>query len=448
MIWRVLVSWVLLLTVEGSAAADLPPLAPGVVDNVLEIRGQDPDLRDDVFAKMGGSSVESRAFLVCLSTPYVNLDGRDELQETIDYFASERRNSFNRKSRAAGVSWNLRYALGGRPANFRREIRDSVARWALVLFGANDAQNQNERIYLRRLVYLVEELEAMGVVPVLGSAAPRRNTTKDRWIRRFNAITEAVAQHWQLPYVDYYEAMAALPRKGLARDGVHPNVLGRGGVRAACQFTDKGLRYGNNVRNLLTLQMLDQLRQVPESPESRQAAHAAEAETVAVNTDPQGGGFGETPPATSDGAPTGATVPEPESEVPAAWTPQPVVDGPTAAISVPSALPFSALVDKPTLTQGVLPPGCGRLKPNARVYRVTITVDEPTRLRATALDIEGFPPRLFWIRQDLEGPRCVRRRNQSLEVAAKPGLWDLIVEVGERATQHGRMLVLIDRNPR
>ena len=137
-------------------------------------------------------------------------------------------------------------------------------------------------------------------------------------------------------------------------------------------------------------------------------------------------------------------VPEPAES----WSPTPVVDPPSGTLIVPADLPFSALIDKPSLPEGELPPGCGRLKQGARIYRASVTVDEPTRLRATALDLDGFTPRVFWIRNDPEGPRCVRRRNQSLEVAAAPGLWDLIVEVGERATEEGRMLVLVGRNPR
>ncbi|MEM9729820.1 MAG: SGNH/GDSL hydrolase family protein [Myxococcota bacterium] len=440
---RWFVTIALLTAFAGSALAEVPQLGTDVADNVLAIRAQNPDLRDDVFAKMGGSSVESKAFLVCFSTPHVDLAGRDALQPTIDYFAAERRNAFNRTSRAAGVSWNLRYALGGRPANFRREIRDSDARWALVLFGANDAQNQNERIYVRRLVYLIEELEALGVVPVLGSASPRRNKTKDRWIQRFNAITEAVAEHWRLPYVDYYDAMAALPRKGLARDGVHPNVLGQGGVRTACQFTEKGLRYGNNVRNLLTLEMLDELRRLADAhpfPEPEAI------EPVAVNAaDAATGGLPASEPTAELERPE---EPEPTDADSHRMPSTPTVDPPTAALALPTGFPFSAVVDKPMLLEGELPPGCGRLKANARVYRASVTVEEPTRLRATALDLDGFTPRVFWIRNDPEGPRCVRRRNQSIEVAAAPGLWDLIVEVSERATEEGRMLVLIDRNPR
>ncbi|MBW2381726.1 MAG: SGNH/GDSL hydrolase family protein, partial [Deltaproteobacteria bacterium] len=160
-----------------------------------------------------------------------------------------------------------------------------------VLFGGNDAQNENERVYLKRLVYLVEKLEEMGVVPILGSALPRRNTYRDRWIRRFNAITEAVAEHWSLPYIDYHAALNALPRKGLARDGVHPNVLGQGGVRAACQLTERGLRYGNNVRNLLTLEMLDALRSTIATPNPQLArdtdARVAELESRVVSPKPR-----------------------------------------------------------------------------------------------------------------------------------------------------------------
>jgi hypothetical protein len=33
-------------------------------------------------------------------------------------------------------------------------------------------------------------------------------------------------------------------------------------------------------------------------------------------------------------------------------------------------------------------------------------------------------------------------------VDAKPGMWDLMVEVHERAAQEGQMLILITRNPR
>jgi len=405
------------------AFAEAGALEPTVVAHIADVRAQHPERRDDKFAKMGGSSVASKAFLTCLATPHVDLGDWEALADTIDFFDTGRRNSFNRQSEAAGVSWNLRYALGGRPAHFREEIAETNARWALVLFGGNDAQNRNERIYAKRLVYLVEELEKIGVVPILGSATPRRNRTKDRWIRRFNAITEAVAEHWRLPHIDYYGAMVDLPRKGLARDGVHPNVLGQGGPKRACDFSERGLRYGNNVRNLLTLQMLDALRR------SLGAGPAERAETFVSGVDDPGGA----PVVT--GAGVGGGIGEASATIGLT-----VTSGPAPHLR-------SARLLKSRFEEIEVPAGCGRTETSGRGFRLPVEVSEPMRLRVTALDLDGAQPRLHWIRLDDEGPRCVRRRSQTLEVAAAPGLWDLIVVVPERAAEEGEMLLLVDRNP-
>jgi hypothetical protein len=405
-------------SVAGHAQAAPLELEARVAEHVREIRAANPDLRDDVFSKMGGSSVESRAFLHCFASPYVDLGEHEVLSDTLDYFNQSERNSFERESDAAGVSWNLRYVLGGRPAQFRRELEETEARWALVLFGANDAQNENERIYVRRLVYLIEQLEDKGVVPILGSALPRRSPSKDRWISRFNAITEAVAEHWSLPYIDYHAALNALPRKGLARDGVHPNVLGEGGVRAACQLTEKGLRYGNNVRNLLTLEMLDALRRVV-------AGTGADA---GAGTD-AGAGAGTGTDAGTD-AGTGT-------------------DAGAGADTVPDPFPVSALVSKSSLPlAGTLPKRCGSPAPGSRIYRFRVGLEARGRFRASAFDLDGQRFPVYWVRVDPDGEQCVRRRSQTLEVDVPPGMWDFIVEVPERAAQEGQMLVLITRDPR
>ncbi len=439
---------VLFVALSGmTARADSVRLDPAVAANVLGIYARNPALRDDMFAKMGGSSVVSKAFLYCFAAPYVDLGEHTDLQETIDHFRTGQRNSFNRRSLAAGVSWNLRYALGGRPANFREEIDATDARWALVLFGGNDAQNRNERVYARRLVYLVEKLAAMGVVPVLGSASPRLNKTKDRWIRRFNAITQAVATHWKFPYVDYHTAMTELRRKGLARDGVHPNVLGRGGVRQACRLTEKGLQYGNNLRNFLTLKMLDALRRVV-----RAAGTGTGTGTDAgTGTDTDAGTDTDVGTGTDAGTDTGAGAGAGAGTgtgTGAGTDTGTDADPDTGAVVTPFDLPFSALIEKDALQAVEIPAGCGAAKPGTRAYRLPIAVDEPTRLRIAALDLDRYQPRVFWVRVGDDRARCVKRRNQTLAVAARPGLWDLIVQPPERAAKDGKMLVLIDRNPR
>jgi hypothetical protein len=118
--------------------------------------------------------------------------------------------------------------------------------------------------------------------------------------------------------------------------------------------------------------------------------------------------------------------------------------------AVPDPLPISILLDKPSLAPAsVLPKNCGLPRPGVRHHTTRITLDERTRLRASALDIEGHKARILLVRHEDGGePRCVRRRNQTLALDARPGTWDFIVEVSERAAEEGEILFLIARDSR
>ena len=410
----------------GVAKANGVRWGDAVTAHVEEIRGRNPDLRENAFSKMGGSSVASKAFLHCFGTEHVDLGEHSHLAETLAYFGTGRRSSFNRQSEAAGVSWNLRYVLGGKPANFRRELAATDARWALVLFGSNDAQNQNELVYLKRLLYLLDQMTAMGVVPVLGAALPRRNKSKDRWIQRFNLITKTVAEHLALPYIDYHAALSALPKMGLAKDGVHPNVLPPGGYKTSCKLTEEGLRYGNNVRNLLTLEALDWLRRIAVAdggPQIEPVVNPGAHPTVPL--DAEDASVAEP----ADAAAIDELGPEPAPE---------------------KVLPVALWLDRTSLSaETVLPKGCGAPRPGTLHYVRRIELGERTRLRVSALDLGGGKSRLRLVRHEAETePRCVRRRNQTLELDASPGMWDLIVEVSERPAEEAEILLLIAPDPR
>jgi hypothetical protein len=97
-----------------------------------------------------------------------------------------------------------------------------------------------------------------------------------------------------------------------------------------------------------------------------------------------------------------------------------------------------------------LPKNCGPAKPGSRHYKASLPLEERTRLRVSALDLNGHKSRVLLLRHDEETgkARCVRRRTQTLEVDARPGMWDLIVEVPDKAAEEGQMLILIARNPR
>jgi hypothetical protein len=415
------------LATAGTVQAESPELSAEVIAHIEEIRALNPDLREDSFSKMGGSSVASKAFLGCFATDHVDLGQRPELQDTIDFFGTGRGNPFRRQSQAAGVNWNLRYVLAGKPANFRKELRATNARWALVLFGSNDAQNENERVYFERLVYLVEEMIELGVVPVLGSALPRRNRTRSLWIDRFNLITDAVAKHWSLPYIDYNAALRALPRKGLARDGVHPNVLPPGGLKNACVLTEEGLRYGNNVRNLLTLDTLAQLVATAPRPEPEADEHTElETENLRPVLEPQPAGV----------------VPSPEARAPLEEEGDPKDD-----VGVPR---LSLLLEKASLPESApLPKNCGSPKAGSRQHVTPFSFEVRTRIRVAALDLDGRRPRVLLVKRDEDAePRCVRRGLQTLEVDVPPGMWDLVIEVPKAAAEEGKLLLLVTPEPR
>ena len=123
-----------------------------------------PELRDDRVAKMGGSSVESRAFLHCFDTDEVNLGGRDELAPTLDAFRrrSSGATSFARASLATRVGWSIRHAMGGRPPYVHRELTALRPRWALALFGSNDVEGRDDDRYAARLDGLVSAVRAAG----------------------------------------------------------------------------------------------------------------------------------------------------------------------------------------------------------------------------------------------------------------------------------------------
>lgn len=238
------------------------PISGAIAAHIHQVRAQGE--RDDtVFAKMGGSSVESRAYLHCLARDRdLELGEFESLRPVIEHFRTrvQGQTPFDRQSLAAQVGWSLRQGLTGRPSRVVQEARAINARWALAFWGGNDVQGRDPRRYAERLFTMIEQLEERGVVPVLAATTPRGDSEEmDVWARRYNQVTRGIAEALALPYIDFYAAIKDLPNRGLAGDGVHPNVLLDGSRGRACDFTEEGLERGQNQRNLRTLQMLQGL---------------------------------------------------------------------------------------------------------------------------------------------------------------------------------------------
>jgi len=343
----------------------------------------------DVFAKMGGSSVESQAFLHCFASDDVELDVHEDLTPTLAFFRegrAPRESPFARDSVATAVGWSLRQGLGGRPPRVLREVHAIHPRYALAFFGGNDVQARNPRRFGERMLALVDLLEAQGVVPILGATLPRRDSPQmDEWSRRYNRVSQAIAQAKGLPYIDFYQAFAGLPVLGLARDGVHPNVHRHDRGFAPCHLTPEGLERGQNVRNLLTLQALDRL-------------HRALDE-------------GQGPLDRPRPAPRGAGT----------------VDDPVWVESLPFADLFSAEAARSDELEGY--GGCWRSPARGpeRVYR--IVADRPVALEITALGTGGAGAEAYLVDASGNPESCVKGGRGDMWVEVPVGTWHLVVDV-------------------
>lgn len=363
---------------------DLPlvtPISAGIANHIIQV-AERAERTETVFAKMGGSSVESRAYLHCLSRDRdLELGEFESLRPVVEHFRTTRilgQTPFSRQSLAAQVGWSLRQGLTGRPSRIIQEARATNARWALAFWGGNDVQGRNPRRYAERLLTMIRQLEGRGVVPVLAATTPRGDSEEmDTWARRYNQVTRGIAEALALPYIDFYTAIKDLPNQGLAGDGVHPNVLLDGGRARPCNFTEEGLQRGQNQRNLRTLQMLEGLAGTPRGEPQVQAQAA------------------------------------PPSSTPLALT----------------ALPFSQVVRPPSGTlDGYACAESGQQSGDEQVYR--IEVDE-----AMALDFRVYrdDADLFYLGNTANASSCVSSAHNELSVVLTPGVHFVSVEVAADA---------------
>jgi hypothetical protein len=76
----------------------------------------------------------------------------------------------------------------------------------------------------------------------------------------YNDAVVRTARAFDTPLVDYHTAMEQAINHGIREDGIHPSSPPDG---FASNFDSEHLKYGYNIRNLMTLQVLDLLwRQV------------------------------------------------------------------------------------------------------------------------------------------------------------------------------------------
>lgn len=231
--------------------------------------------RLDVVAKLGDSITSSPFFLTEVAETDIDGGPYARLGATLHFFsrtlvpdsgaASSRSGSgrlvpsLARHSLGSGDQWYVTNVLeGGSASPLAREIDSIRPGVAVVMFGTNDLTLTTVEEFSAHLDTLLEELELRHVIAILSTIPARLDQPRfGERVPAFNAAIRTMAVVHHAPLVDYAAAMADLPNGGLSEDGIHPSVCpaGAGSLRPEC------LRYGYNLRNLLTLLALEQLQQ-------------------------------------------------------------------------------------------------------------------------------------------------------------------------------------------
>jgi hypothetical protein len=266
-------------------AGDVSPLSTSVRARLRALRAAHPALQDDVFAKIGDSNTVNTGFLTCFDGGAVDLASHDDdrtLESTRAFFSggdAAGASPWDRVSASATVGWSAFHPLAGNPRPLDVEIDAIAPGLALVMFGTNDIQFANLTRYADDMLTLTDALLARGVIPVVSTIPPRDDSaTADAAVPRYNLVARAIAESRQVPFLDLERRLRPLADHGLGGDGLHLTSDPRG----ACRFDATGLTFGQNVRNLLTLQALRRVH----------AATTTDADVPFVADDPGPGRLG------------------------------------------------------------------------------------------------------------------------------------------------------------
>lgn len=250
------------------------PVTDAVAARLREIATGGDGARGDVFLKAGASGTVSTHLLYCLAGSAhqpqytLDLDGRDHLLATLEHFRAGRIGAttpFDRATLAAEVGRTARWVLTGDPSPLEQELAAATPRFAFVNYGTNDmgaAASYGAALvpFWDAMNELLDRLEAEGVVTIVTGLNPRRDRADAaRWVPTWDAVTRALAEARQLPYISLYVAAAPLPDLGLVADGLHGNVY-IDGTAEPCVFDAAGLAFNYNVRNLASLEALHAVR--------------------------------------------------------------------------------------------------------------------------------------------------------------------------------------------
>lgn len=208
-------------------------------------------------AKVGDCISDNQHFLSPFGQGRYNLGEFAHLQRVIDHFgaslALDSLAAYDGLVTSAVLDPTFANPLACQPGEspLRCEYRVHRPSVAVIMFGAQDLLFTPAEQFERNLRQIVHETIQAGVIPLL-STFPGNLALWEQSVR-YNQIVVRVALDYEVPLMNLWLALEALPNHGLNEDGRHLSL----------PYTDSGdlapanLQRGYPLRNLVTLQALD-----------------------------------------------------------------------------------------------------------------------------------------------------------------------------------------------
>lgn len=212
----------------------------------------------NVVAKVGDCSSEHWYFLNSFSWGEYNLGSHANLQAVVNHFGASlaydseaTHNGFNANA-VLSPTWANPAVCQAGESPLECEFRLHKPSVAVIMFGTSDLLVMTPGEFDFYMREIVDETIEAGVIPIL-STFPGNLGFWDRTIL-YNQIVVRIALDYDIPLINLWLALEALPNHGLEPDGFH---LGEPPYGTACMLTDPYLSTGYTMRNLVTMQTLD-----------------------------------------------------------------------------------------------------------------------------------------------------------------------------------------------
>lgn len=248
---------------DASRIRDIDLMAVPIVgeatgrSRAIFLEGRDKGRNPHAISKVGDCSSEHWYFLSQFAWGEYNLGDYGYLQDVINHFgdslatgSAATSNGFNSNTVGAPEFVNLTLCEAGE-SPLLCEYRRSNPAVSVIMFGTSDLLAMNPYQFDFFMRNLVNQTIDRGIIPILSTFPGNKAFWNKTLI--YNQIVVRIAYDYDIPLINLFRALEALPNSGLENDGFH---LGQPVGGQSCHLYGDYLNTGYATRNLVTLQTL------------------------------------------------------------------------------------------------------------------------------------------------------------------------------------------------